>query len=66
MKSLIAETLENIPFFNEFVKGERIKSNARHLLQEFSSYLNLESFNAGDNICREGEKGEKYRILSHK
>lgn len=48
-----------VPFFAEFLKEEKIKSNARHLINEFSNYLELEFFKNGDIICREGERGEK-------
>lgn len=59
-KVAISEALETIQFFADFLKSEKIKSNTRHMLQEFSNYLQLELYKANDIIFKEGDKGEKY------
>ncbi|CAD8097607.1 unnamed protein product [Paramecium sonneborni] len=63
IKVQISEALEQIKFFAEFLRSEKIKQNARHLLLEFSNYLSLEIFKSGEIICREGDKGDKFYII---
>ena len=55
--------MEQIPFFSDFIKNEKIKANAKHQLKEFSNYLQLEEFNVGDFIFMAGDKGDKFYIV---
>ncbi|KAM3141580.1 hypothetical protein pb186bvf_006185 [Paramecium bursaria] len=63
IRQLISECLEQIPFFSDFIKNEKIKANAKHQLKEFSNYLQLEEFNVGDFIFMAGDRGDKFYIV---